>query len=106
MHGLTAEAAGMPGLRGEYLRGLALCFETMWNLALEMLGKGEPVPYERCVEASIGQAPSQSDPTAKRERVADLLARAGYLRPQPRTPATNCLPPWTPGAERAWYPWP
>jgi hypothetical protein len=63
---------------GEYLRGLALCFETMWDLAMEMLGKGEPVPYERCVEASIGQPPSQSDPTAKRERVAELLARAGY----------------------------
>jgi len=81
IHSLKTEAAGTPGLRGEYLRGLALCFETMWNLALEMLGKGEPVPYERCVEASIGQAPSQSDPTARRERVADLLARAGYLSP-------------------------
>jgi len=76
--GLKTEAAAMPGLRGEYLRGLALCFETMWDLAMEMLGKGEPVPYERCVEASIGQPPSQSDPTAKRERVAELLGRAGY----------------------------
>ncbi len=78
IQGLKTEAAGMTGLRGEYLRGLAVCFETMWDLALEMLGKGEPVPYERCVEASIGQAPSQSDPTAKRERVAELLGRAGY----------------------------
>ena len=76
--GLKTGAVGMAGLRGEYLRGLALCFETMWDLAMEMLGKGAPVPYERCVEASIGQAPSQSDPTAKRERVAELLARAGY----------------------------
>jgi hypothetical protein len=38
------------GLRGEYLRGLALCFETMWDLAMEMLAKGEPVPYDRCVD--------------------------------------------------------
>jgi hypothetical protein len=30
------------------------------------------------VEASIGQPPSRSDPTAKRERAAELLARAGY----------------------------
>jgi len=78
IRGLQTEAAGMPGLRGEYLRGLALCFETMWDLAMEMIGKGDPVPYERCVEASIGQPPSQSDPTAKRERVAELLARAGH----------------------------
>jgi hypothetical protein len=78
IRGLKAEAAAITGLRGEYLRGLALCFETMWDLAMEVIGKGEPVPYERCVEASIGQPPSQSDPTAKRERVAELLARAGY----------------------------
>src|ERR1039458_2098000 len=78
IRGLKTEAAAMPGLRGEYLRGLALCFETMWDLAIEMLGKGAPVPYERCVEASIGQAPSQSEPTAKRERVAELLGRAGH----------------------------
>jgi hypothetical protein len=78
IHGLKAEAAAMPGLRGEYLRGLALCFQTMWDLAMEMLDKGAPVPYERCVEASIGQPPSQSDPTGKRERVTELLARAGY----------------------------
>jgi len=78
IRGLTAEAAAIAGLRGEYLRGLALCFETMWDLAMEMLGEGEAVPYDRCVMASIGRAPSQSDPTAKRERVAELLARAGH----------------------------
>jgi hypothetical protein len=45
---------------------------------MEILGKGEPVPYERCVLASTGAAPSPSDPASKRERVAELLARAGY----------------------------
>ncbi len=78
IRGLKTEAAAIPGLRGEYLRGLALSFETMWDLAMEMLGKGAPVPYARCVEASIGQPPSPSNPTLKRERVAELLARAGY----------------------------
>ena len=29
---------------------------------MEMLGKGEPVPYERCVEASTGQPPEPSRP--------------------------------------------
>ncbi len=78
IRGMKEDAAARAGLSGEYLRGLALCFETMWDLAIEMLGKGAPVPYERCVEASIGQPPSQSQPTAKRERVAELLGRAGY----------------------------
>jgi hypothetical protein len=62
----------------EYLAGLALCFETMWDLAMEILGVGDPVPYSRCVQASTGRAPEPSDPTAKRERVAELLARTGY----------------------------
>jgi hypothetical protein len=64
--------------RTEYVMGMALCFETMWDLATEILGEGEPVPYERCVLASTGQPPGPSDPIVKRERVAELLARAGY----------------------------
>lgn len=61
------------GLRGEYLAGLALCFETMWDLAMEILGRGPKVPYERCVHASCAMAPEPSDPRDKRERVAQLL---------------------------------
>ena len=65
-------------LRGQYLVGLANCLEIMWDLAMEILGKGPAVPYARCVEASTGRAPEPSKPEAKRERVAELLNRAGY----------------------------
>ncbi len=75
---LGAEGRSAGGLRGQYLGGLALCFETMWDLAMEILGRGEPVPYERCVRASTGREPEPSDPRAKRERVTELLARAGH----------------------------
>ena len=78
IRGMKQQAAGFGGLRGEYNGGLALCFETMWDLAMEILGKGEPVPYARCVEASTGQPPEPSDPAAKREQVAALVAAAGY----------------------------
>jgi hypothetical protein len=71
--GMKIAAEGFGGLRGEYLAGLALCFEAMWDLAMEILGKGAAVPYERCVMASCGQAPEPSDPARKRERVAELL---------------------------------
>ena len=73
-----AEAARVPGLRGAYLQGLAECFQAMWDLAQEILGRGDPVPYERTVRASTGAAPEPSDPAAKRKRVGELLARAGY----------------------------
>ncbi|HVX66284.1 MAG TPA: hypothetical protein VHA11_06775, partial [Bryobacteraceae bacterium] len=76
--GLAREGGALTGLRGEYVRGLASSFEIMWDLAMEVLGQGEPVPYERCVLASTGAEPSPSAPAAKRERLTELLARAGH----------------------------
>jgi hypothetical protein len=66
------------GLRARYLEGLGACFDVMLDLALEVAGKGEPVPYERCMRAILGQPGSPSDPAAKRERVRGLLAAAGF----------------------------
>src|ERR1039458_1824626 len=66
------------GMRRQYLEGLSLCLETMWDLAMEVLGKGKPVPYARCVESSTGRPPEASSPATKRDRAAELLGRAGY----------------------------
>ena len=68
----------LPRRRRTYLKGMANSFDVMWDLAMEMLGKGDTVPYERCVRASTGLAPQPSNPAARRERVAELLNRAGY----------------------------
>ena len=76
--GVRAEAPKLGGLRQPYLIGLAVCLETMWELAMEVFGKGDPVPYTRAVEASTGKPPEPSNPAAKRERVAELLGRAGF----------------------------
>jgi hypothetical protein len=76
--GLKSEATKLGGLRGKYLLGLSVSLEVMWELAMEMLGKGPAVSYERCVLASAGRAPEPSAPQAKRERVAELLGRAGH----------------------------
>jgi hypothetical protein len=76
--GLSSEAAKLDGARGHYLDALAASLQTMWDLAMEILGKGAPVPYLRCVEASTGRPPEASQPESKRERVAELLGRAGY----------------------------
>jgi hypothetical protein len=77
--GVRSEGEKIGGLRGEYLKGLAICLEAMWDLAMEVLGKGDAVPYARSVEASTGKAPEASRPRGKRERVAELLGSAGYL---------------------------
>jgi len=76
--GVRFEAGNLHGLRGQYLIGLANCLEVMWDLAMEILGKGPAVPYTRCVESSTGRPPEPSKPEAKRDRVAELLNRAGY----------------------------
>jgi hypothetical protein len=71
-------ARAVGGLRGEYLEGLGLCCEVMWDLAMEIVGQGPQVSYERCVRTITGRAPEPSQPEAKRERVAELLAAAGH----------------------------
>ncbi len=76
--GVRQQADKLGGLRGQYLLGLANSMEVMWDLAMEILGKGPAVPYARCVEASTGLAPEPSQPAAKHDRVAELLDRAGY----------------------------
>ena len=95
IEGLKGVAAEVGRLRGEYIAGLALCFETMWDLAMEILGRGPKVPYERCVRASCAQAPEASEPRAKRERVAELLG----------APAGLARRPWMHGAPATAYRW-
>jgi hypothetical protein len=74
--GAAAQEVG--GLRGGYLGGIALSLQIMLELALERLGLGPAVPYDRCVEASSGRPPSPSRPEEKRAQVAELLSRAGH----------------------------
>jgi len=76
--GMASDGKKLGGLRGAYFEGLGLCFGAMWDLVMEILGRGEPVPYERCVIGSTGKPPEPSHPERKRERVRELLARAGY----------------------------
>jgi hypothetical protein len=71
-----AGAAG--GLRGAYLSGMADSLQAMWELALELIGRGPKVDYDRCVVTSTGKAPEPSRPDGKRRLVTELLGKAGY----------------------------
>ncbi len=74
---VRTEARRTNALRAAYLDGLALCLDVMWELAMELHGAGEPVPYGRCVEALTGRPPEPSDPGEKRDRLRALLASPG-----------------------------
>jgi hypothetical protein len=71
-------ASGQPATRRAFLEGLGRCLQVMWDLGMELLDRGDPVPYERSVMASTAAAPTPSDPTARRRLLAELLAEAGY----------------------------
>ena len=70
---LAAEAGALGGLRGAYLAGEAEALRVVWELALELRGRGPKVSYERCVVASTGRPPEPSRPEARRELLATLL---------------------------------
>ena len=69
------------GLRKPYLTGLAVSLEVMWDLAMEVLGKGDPVPYARSVEASTGKPPEPSRPENKRRAWPSCWAAPATRRP-------------------------
>ncbi len=75
---LARLAGTIGGLRGAYLGGMADSLQAMVELALELVGRGPKVDYDRCVVTSTGKPPEPSSPEAKRRRVAELLAKAGY----------------------------
>ena len=78
IRGIAEGAKALPPRRKKYLKGLVKSLDVMWDLAMEILGKGDAVPYKRCVQASTGCDPQPSNPTAKRKRVRELLDKAGY----------------------------
>jgi hypothetical protein len=79
IEGVKKEALRAGGIRGRYLAGLSVSLQVMWDLAMEILGKGDAVPYENCVKASTAKPPEQSEPQQKCERVAELLSKTGYV---------------------------
>ena len=75
--GVREEAGKMEALRKAYLISMADSLDVMWELAMEVAGKGDAVPYARCVYAATAGQPEASQPEKKRERVAELKKRLG-----------------------------
>jgi hypothetical protein len=73
IEGLRRAARQAPALRRRFLEGSADSFAVMWELALEMLGTGPKVPFDRAVRAATGQAPEPSDPAALKDQLASAL---------------------------------
>ena len=76
--------------------------ETMWDLAMEVLGKGDPVPYTRAVEASTGKPPEPSIPQPN----ASAWPNCWPAPASPRRMPANCSTPSMHGAASTSFPWP
>ncbi|ABS27359.1 conserved hypothetical protein [Anaeromyxobacter sp. Fw109-5] len=68
-----AQGRELGGLRGAFLVGQGESLRVMWELAEELRGRGQEVPYERCVVAATGTPPAPSRPEPKRQLLAKLL---------------------------------
>ena len=75
---LATEAKSLDGLRRAFFDGLVECLSVMWDLSMEILGRGRGVTYERCVLAATGRPPEPSRADEKRKRLVELLGRAGH----------------------------
>lgn len=71
------EARSFDAQRKALVLSLADTLRVQLDLALERLGDGPAVPYERCVRASIGAVPQEADTQEDLRRVRDLLGVLG-----------------------------
>jgi len=67
--------------RKDLVHGLVSTLRMELDLALERIGEGPKVPYERCTMASMGEPATEVDTTDDLERVRDLLRRLGEKVP-------------------------
>jgi len=100
--GVREEAKKMDGLRQAYLTGMANSLGTMWDLAMEVAGKGDAVPYARCVEAATARQPEPLSHRKSANVSPNCWAAPATLRPIP----AGCSKPSMHGAANVWPPWP
>ncbi len=78
---MEKQARAFEPLRRDLVLGLAEALRVEFDLALERIGEGPAVPYDRCVHASMGQTAQAADTTADRARVRELLGQLGEKIP-------------------------
>lgn len=84
-------AADFKPLRREVVEGLADALRVELELALEQIGDGPPVAYERCVVAAMGEPAHEVDTREDLERVRTLLDELGETVPPGDDGLTECV---------------
>ena len=88
------EADKIGGLRGQYLTGLANCIETMWDLAMEILGKVNKAVLRRAQRRILNRPPARALQAASQARARSRIARPRRicnLRCVRRSRSRRCL---------------
>jgi hypothetical protein len=74
---VVEQAKDFAPLRKEAVVGLADALRVELDLALERIGEGPAVPYERCVVAAMGEPAREAQTKDDRERVRAMLGELG-----------------------------
>lgn len=78
-------ASGFEPLRKRVVEGLAEALRVELDLALERIGEGPSVSYERCVTAAMGTTAKLADTEEDLDRVRSLLSELGERVPSGET---------------------
>lgn len=97
IQGMADQLKTLPPQRGSYLKGLVPCFEVMWDLAMERLGRGKRFPTNGV------SAHPQVEPLSLRTppQSANACGNSSTNQGTPPREAPSCAPRWTPGARNA-----
>ncbi|MBI5537160.1 MAG: hypothetical protein HY898_30840 [Deltaproteobacteria bacterium] len=78
---IVKHASTFEPMRRSLVLALADTMRVQLDLAMELLGDGPPVAYERCVIASTGEPAREASTKAELEQVRDLLGQLGEKVP-------------------------
>lgn len=91
---MVEHARGFEPMRRALVTGLADTMRVQLDLALERLGAGPAVDYDRCVIASTGTTAKEADTQAELEQVKDLLGAAGEKIPAGENGLIEAVDAW------------
>ncbi len=91
---MVAQANGFEPMRRALVQGLADTMRVQLDLALERLGDGPAVDYDRCVIASTGTTAKEADTKNELEQVRHLLGEIGEKVPSGSEGLLEAIDAW------------
>jgi hypothetical protein len=96
---MESHARDFEPMRRALVLGLAGTMRVQLELAMELLGEGPAVPYERCATASMGEPAREAGTAEELREVRELLGQLGEKVPEGATGLLEAIDAWR---QRTW----